>query len=99
MIRRPPRSTLFPYTTLFRSHAAEYEIDDFAVGFGLPGGLHRRVSPLHQAARVADGSVLFHEERGGQQDHLRGDGLRVDTRSTPERRRFRLPDLLNHQRL
>ena len=21
MIRRPPRSTLFPYTTLFRSHA------------------------------------------------------------------------------
>src|SRR2546430_10035387 len=26
MIRRPPRSTLFPYTTLFRSHPA--------VGFG-----------------------------------------------------------------
>src|SRR2546422_2570138 len=26
MIRRPPRSTLFPYTTLFRS-AAEAEID------------------------------------------------------------------------
>src|SRR5258708_19806945 len=23
MIRRPPRSTLFPYTTLFRSHAQE----------------------------------------------------------------------------
>src|SRR5256885_3053364 len=27
MIRRPPRSTLFPYTTLFRSHEP---------GFGLP---------------------------------------------------------------
>src|SRR3712207_6864468 len=25
MIRRPPRSTLFPYTTLFRSHVAEDE--------------------------------------------------------------------------
>src|SRR2546425_4801563 len=25
MIRRPPRSTLFPYTTLFRSNAAPYE--------------------------------------------------------------------------
>src|SRR5258705_10985001 len=25
MIRRPPRSTLFPYTTLFRSHYARYE--------------------------------------------------------------------------
>src|SRR5690554_7661629 len=23
MIRRPPRSTLFPYTTLFRSHATQ----------------------------------------------------------------------------
>src|SRR5256885_14925899 len=26
MIRRPPRSTLFPYTTLFRSHAYLTEI-------------------------------------------------------------------------
>src|SRR2546429_5712535 len=26
MIRRPPRSTLFPYTTLFRSHAASRKI-------------------------------------------------------------------------
>src|SRR2546422_4884351 len=25
MIRRPPRSTLFPYTTLFRSRVAEHE--------------------------------------------------------------------------
>src|SRR5437660_8574615 len=24
MIRRPPRSTLFPYTTLFRSHRAKF---------------------------------------------------------------------------
>src|SRR2546429_5675175 len=24
MIRRPPRSTLFPYTTLFRSHSARW---------------------------------------------------------------------------
>src|SRR2546429_7356176 len=26
MIRRPPRSTLFPYTTLFRSHSAAYPV-------------------------------------------------------------------------
>src|SRR3712207_8963487 len=25
MIRRPPRSTLFPYTTLFRSHGSDEE--------------------------------------------------------------------------
>src|SRR3712207_7322164 len=30
MIRRPPRSTLFPYTTLFRSHYAD-------VRDGIPG--------------------------------------------------------------
>src|SRR3712207_7164730 len=28
MIRRPPRSTLFPYTTLFRSVLAPEEVDD-----------------------------------------------------------------------
>src|SRR3712207_8591138 len=27
MIRRPPRSTLFPYTTLFRSVAEAHELD------------------------------------------------------------------------
>src|SRR5207244_9314900 len=29
MIRRPPRSTLFPYTTLFRSRGAASSYDDF----------------------------------------------------------------------
>src|SRR3712207_9312241 len=28
MIRRPPRSTLFPYTTLFRSDHASLELED-----------------------------------------------------------------------
>src|SRR5438105_12635989 len=28
MIRQPPRSTLFPYTTLFRSHAAAEQVID-----------------------------------------------------------------------
>src|SRR3712207_8765078 len=28
MIRRPPRSTLFPYTTLFRSQEQDYRPDD-----------------------------------------------------------------------
>src|SRR3989440_9370728 len=30
MIRRPPRSTLFPYTTLFRS---QHDLEAFAEGF------------------------------------------------------------------
>src|SRR5438034_8755254 len=32
MIRPPPRSTLFPYTTLFRSRAAQQAIDALVVG-------------------------------------------------------------------
>src|SRR3712207_8046470 len=39
MIRRPPRSTLFPYTTLFRSQAGAALIaaarDAFAAGFDI----------------------------------------------------------------
>src|SRR5438067_10023161 len=31
MIRRPPRSTLFPYTTLFRSNSWEYTGDGHAL--------------------------------------------------------------------
>src|SRR5260221_7964350 len=31
MIRRPPRSTLFPYTTLFRS--VSISLDDFGTGY------------------------------------------------------------------
>src|SRR3712207_7524552 len=31
MIRRPPRSTLFPYTTLFRSQSVERQVDGAGV--------------------------------------------------------------------
>src|SRR3712207_8256050 len=37
MIRRPPRSTPFPYTTLFRSHAAQQ--DGVDLDRGEPGPL------------------------------------------------------------
>src|SRR2546422_3108811 len=36
MIRRPPRSTLFPYTTLFRSGVAHAVEAGVALGGGLP---------------------------------------------------------------
>src|SRR3712207_7714463 len=38
MIRRPPRSTLFPYTTLFRSCAVRMPDGDAAVPPGHPDG-------------------------------------------------------------
>src|SRR3712207_7217505 len=44
MIRRPPRSTLFPYTTLFRSQTTERALEEIlrVAGHGLsPSVLHR----------------------------------------------------------
>src|SRR2546428_8849885 len=57
MIRPPPRSTLFPYTTLFRS-ARLALLDDRLAGFGEPIVF----PPLGQ--REPD-------EEGDQQDHRR----------------------------
>src|SRR2546427_1162441 len=38
MIRRPPRSTLFPYTTLFRSVRAKRTIRDRELPYEVPEG-------------------------------------------------------------
>src|SRR3712207_8083100 len=54
MIRRPPRSTLFPYTTLFRS---DQPVADKADGIDdrLPGALDRRHrEPLGGLERLLD---------------------------------------------
>src|SRR3712207_7185874 len=47
MIRRPPRSTLFPYTTLFRSRGRHGDQDrrDFALAVG-------RAQPVEAQARL-----------------------------------------------
>src|SRR2546428_10169775 len=46
MIRRPPRSTLFPYTTLFRSRAAGPSVDAVAPG---PAGPRKVASSPRRA--------------------------------------------------
>src|SRR2546422_3651117 len=72
MIRRPPRSTLFPYTTLFRS---------LQVGVG-QDGIQRelrlavelvRVADIHRL-RLVDGSVVADSgDRGAQLDRIEQD--------------------------
>src|SRR3712207_8378382 len=56
MIRRPPRSTLFPYTTLFRSHLGEPA--SVAAGLAaegpLDGGIHEDARHLRLARHRAD---------------------------------------------
>src|SRR5437588_4688699 len=56
MIRRPPRSTLFPYTTLFRSAPAHCVVQRGAATVA-PAGLERRWGRVHRgcgAARLLD---------------------------------------------
>src|SRR3712207_8715301 len=57
MIRRPPRSTLFPYTTLFRSRALDLD----EVAHDEPLELGQRAA-LHPGVDRADRRVLAHEE-------------------------------------
>src|SRR3712207_8000183 len=54
MIRRPPRSTLFPYTTLFRSDAAQPE-NDFC--FDLIPKINGDHSSYQTIARMIAGEV------------------------------------------
>src|SRR2546430_15402580 len=54
MIRRPPRSTLFPYTTLFRSPEPPCRCEHLAVGSSVTGHpLARVVLVLGAAAALA----------------------------------------------
>src|SRR3712207_7527658 len=72
MIRRPPRSTLFPYTTLFRSRA----LRSFVCHRGTRRRIARRVEDAeHPHRRRADVLEAVHDER-----------RQVDARAGRERR-------------
>src|SRR5688572_33281330 len=62
MTRRPPRSTLFPYTTLFRSignvRAAKAAIDDRHIGKTFRGGPHADAGAADEERGVTGKRVL-----------------------------------------
>src|SRR4051794_41789091 len=58
MIRRPPRSTLFPYTTLFRSGRDHRD----AAGHGLEGDQAERLVPGRTDDDVGGAEQGGHEE-------------------------------------
>src|SRR5688572_31540180 len=66
MIRRPPRSTLFPYTTLFRSALGGEAAEGRRGRAGARGSQHRRARRgtrrLHQE-RPAAGSGIGSQDR------------------------------------
>src|SRR5690606_41305461 len=54
MIRRPPSSTLFPYTTLFRSYQAQQQAQHGCRGRCTPSGTGRVTAPAHRCSGVSD---------------------------------------------
>src|SRR3712207_7689411 len=82
MIRRPPRSTLFPYTTLFRSEMADAQIACLED----EDGIAVRHAAGHAAANVrgdvADQHVVHLEVVGGGRAVIRPAAQHVDRKST-----------------
>src|SRR6266566_9059176 len=58
MIRRPPRSTLFPYTTLFRSRASWRRAPVFGAGRRPRGGRDRKSTRLNSSHLVISYAVF-----------------------------------------
>src|SRR2546428_8401118 len=63
MIRRPPRSTLFPYTTLFRS-----DIDRLRKGLAAQGLGNSEIQSIRDIASPNSSEVLIFVEQKGQGD-------------------------------
>src|SRR3712207_8346814 len=70
MIRRPPRSTLFPYTTLFRS----------GVDHGLVGELAAADPVLHHLVATEHGHLLALRHRMQMLDERHPVGNRLEAR-------------------
>src|SRR2546430_10974477 len=60
MIRRPPRSTLFPYTTLFRSQIVRTVQADLGVMFQNDG---ERLTLVDENGKVIEGDSLLSLDR------------------------------------
>src|SRR3712207_7255141 len=68
MIRRPPRSTLFPYTTLFRSSRGReilVAIDDEGIGSGREQPIRDAVKALVSQLTPADRIGVVAMKQGG----------------------------------
>src|SRR3712207_1808798 len=93
MIRRPPRSTLFPYTTLFRSRPSPVFDDDNAV-LKPPRGTQpaRRGAGVSARARAPDRATRrARGEPSARRAHVRHIRLRLGRGAAHDRLRLRPP--------
>src|SRR5690349_23769320 len=69
MIRRPPRSTLFPYTTLFRSFSGHADVTDFKAYLGPLTGQVGKVRLIHGEREQAEALARTLRELGRSEEH------------------------------
>src|SRR5260221_10720512 len=62
MIRRPPRSTLFPYTTLFRSQARRPHVPGGTRRRALGQRAHARADPRHRRSEEHTSELQSHSD-------------------------------------
>src|SRR2546427_6596815 len=74
MIRRPPRSTLFPYTTLFRSNVVTYNVvigvdnSDLRLRPGMTANVSIIVASRENVLRVPNPALRFKPDWGPARD-------------------------------
>src|SRR3712207_8829564 len=77
MIRRPPRSTLFPYTTLFRS-----------VWEATPGETHSIKGTTYEFCHLISGLVEIEEKDGETKTYRAGDSRSEEHTSELQSRQY-----------
>src|SRR3712207_6862186 len=81
MIRRPPRSTLFPYTTLFRSARGLQQREGDQAGAAVYRGLDEAGPPAQPRRREVEGKQEQQQaQRGVVGEHAGDDQDRKSTR-------------------
>src|SRR3712207_7186470 len=81
MIRRPPRSTLFPYTTLFRSHEHHSDVCAAPMRFGIyapPAAERGPVPALYFLAGLTSTEENFLVKGGAQRYAAEHDLMRSE---------------------
>src|SRR5256885_16872486 len=75
MIRRPPRSTLFPYTTLFRSLPDPMNLIIFGAPGAGKGTQSAHLIEIYRIPAIATGDMLRAQRRAGAAlgDQVKGD--------------------------
>src|SRR2546422_4505942 len=91
MIRRPPRSTLFPYTTLFRSETPASKVSPV----GCPAAASRRSGTTwHSTHTLATAAGLFFRSQIGRAQSELQSRLHLVCRLLLEKKKTKTPPII-----